>query len=357
MDFVRLTPQISDEWDNLVKDSPDGWMHSYSFWQFMMEKITDWDIQDFSFAVYQGKQLVAVMPLQLRWGMLFSSAMGPAGPAVIGRIDNNYRKKILKQVFLHVKEIAQEVRASTIHVAISPLNEISLNSKYGVNYLINYGFRDVSTNTLISDLTRSESDLWKELAYDARRSVNKARELGYVVERVKWEEYIDEYYDLHVQTYLRTGVTPHPKAYFYNIAMEIAKRGLCVLWVAKDTSGKSVAFHNCGRFKKTAYYWTGCSDVTHMDGGVNYLLLWEAIRGAKNDGCEHYEIGEAFPNSLDTKLQGLTVFKGKFSGELHRLFRGQIDCRNIESNAGMRLCNMPKKIIGRLKKTLVGFKL
>ncbi len=50
---------------------------------------------------------------------------------------------------------------------------------------------------------------------------------------------------------------------------------------------------------------------------------WQAIVGAKEEGCLYYEVGEGFPNTSDEKLKGLTDFKSKFGGEVYRFYRGR----------------------------------
>jgi len=274
--------------------------------------------------VYNGEEMVAVMPLQLmRSGSLVSS-FGPAGPAVITGIPESYRQKILDRVFSHVLGIAVQTKAQRVEVSVSPLTRNSLACNRGINYLVQAGFEDVSTHTMIVNLRQSDDDLWSDLSKDARYNVRQARKAGYNIERGLWREWVDVYYRVHVETYRRTGVTPHPKAYFESIAHHVAGQGHAVLWVAKDAQGNPVAFHNCARFGKTSQYWTGCGEMDHLSSGVNYLLVWHALLGAKEDGCEWYEIGECFPNVKEGKLHGLTVFKSKFGGELHRLFKGTI---------------------------------
>jgi len=133
---------------------------------------------------------------------------------------------------------------------------------------------------------------------------------------------VEAYYDVHKETYLRTGVQPHPKAYFEGIARQSTQHHL--LWVGFDPLGKPVSFHNDARFQHSSLYHTGCSETAHMNSGINYLLFWEAIVGAKADSCRWYEIGEAFLSAAEGKDKGLNGFKSKFGGELHRFFRGEL---------------------------------
>lgn len=322
-----MKPELAAEWDALVGASPDAWLHSLFAWQQLMARVPEWRFSDQSFAVFENGSMVAVMPLQLTpSGVLMSSVMGPAGPALAAGLTDEQRRKILRGLCDHLRNLAARLGAAKVQVAMSALSETSRTAPRGVNPLVVHGFLDCSTHTLIVDLSRPESEILSGMAYDARRSSNLARNAGYSVERSTWTEMLETYYRIHSETYTRTGVTPHPKAYFEGIA-ELAQRGHAVLWVGRNASGQPVAFHNCARFGKTSLYWTGCCESEHLKSGINYLLCQEAILGARNDGCELYEVGEYFPGVAEGKHHGLSVFKGKFGGDIHRYFRGEIHLR------------------------------
>jgi ubiquinone/menaquinone biosynthesis C-methylase UbiE len=91
--------------------------------------------------------------------------------------------------------------------------------------------------------------------------------------------------------------------------------------VAPD--GEMVAFRNDARLGEGVLYHTGCSKSDALETGVNYLLVWEAIRGAAHDGFKWYEVGEVFPAATDGKARSLTEFKSRFGGELHRYFKAR----------------------------------
>ncbi len=324
MEFIRLSINIAEEWDHLVYHSDDGWAFSLSDWLQMVARV--WKMEDHSFAIFENGKIVAVTPLHLisAEARLSSSGWGHGGPAIVAGISETDRKRLWRACFSHVHEIAAQTRATRITVSISPLNQTSLNNRWGVSPLVDVGFEDVSTHTRILNVLQTESELWFGLSQDARQKIKKARAAGYSVQKRPWTEMLDEYYRVHVENYHRTGVNPHPKSYFEGIANQPNVQGRAVLWAGFDPNGKTVAFHNDARFGNTALYQTGCSETADLESGINYLLFWEAILGAKTDGCAWYESGEAFPQAKTGKERNLTVFKGKFGGELHRIFRGEM---------------------------------
>lgn len=327
INFVVLTTQIAKDWDELVRNSPDGWVFSYSNWLNMVTEVWSecWEIRNLSFAVEENGHLVAVMPLHYIPSdkRLSSSGWGSAGPIIRVGISESDRHRIWKVVLEHVYQIAAELGADYLNIPIPALNRSSLENRWGVNPLIPFGFTDTSTHTRIIDLTQTETELWFQLSENARRQIKKAKKLGYRAFKRPWIEMVEDYYRVHVETYQRTGVQPHPKAYFEGIARLTEKQN-STLWVGYDPQGNSVAFFNTACFGKTALYHTGCSKTIHLKSGINYLIAWEAILDAKLAGCEWYEIGEAFPAAQMGKERGLTEFKGKFGGELHRYYRGEM---------------------------------
>ena len=213
--------------------------------------------------------------------------------------------------------------ATVAEISICPVNQTSLTSRHGVNFLVGFGFKDVSIHTRIVDLTRSEADLWADLAQDARQRVKRARQAGYTVEEVSWSEAAEEYYRVHLETYSRTGHPPFPRL-FHEGFIALAQDGHAKLSVGRAPDGRMVAFHNSAIMGTSYRYWTGCCEDAHLDSGINYLLIWQALLRAKSAGGRMYEIGEVFPGVSDSKLRGLTIFKSKFGGEVRRVFRGQM---------------------------------
>jgi lipid II:glycine glycyltransferase (peptidoglycan interpeptide bridge formation enzyme) len=81
------------------------------------------------------------------------------------------------------------------------------------------------------------------------------------------------------------------------------------------------------------------------------MLFWQALIGAKQDGCMQYEIGEVFPGVLDGKLRGLTVFKEKFDGELYPYYRAEIRLFDLAPKY-IRLAAILPRPIRKLLKSL-----
>jgi hypothetical protein len=324
MRFISLAPQFSEGWDKVVYNSDDAWLyHLYNGLQVNGEV---WNLESKSFLLEHEGKIIGIFPLQLNKNesILKSINLGNGGPALIKGLDLVLRAKALKAMFEHAEEIALKCNVSEVEVRLPPLSESALNSRWGVNPLVNYFYSDISTHTWIIDLKKSKEEIYDNLSTNAKREIKEAVNKGYKIREINSRDEMDIYYAIHCQTYKRTGAIPHPKEYFLGIYDYFVLANLAKIWIAVDKNNTPVALFNAATFKKKAVYWTGCCKNEDLKRGVYYLLFWQAIGYAKDNGFEWFECGEAFPNLKEGKLKGLTLFKSKFGGELHRYFKGRL---------------------------------
>jgi hypothetical protein len=325
IEYPKFDEVGSAAWDAVVSASPDGWMFATAGWRDAILSVAPWGFRDLSFAIKEGSAILAVMPLQVQPAAkrAASSGWGLAGPIIARGIVGKRRAKLIADILRRSETLAAAAGAEYLEVGVSPLTETALTAPWGVNPFVEAGYEDVSTVVRMIDLTRSVEKLWSDLSSNARQMIRKAEAAGYTAVRESWPEYVARYYETHVATYTRTGATPHPKSYFDGIAHHVAAAGHAVLWVGRSPAGDPVAFHNDARFNAGSLYHTGCSRSEHLESGINYLLMWNAILGAKSNGCRWYDVGEVFPWAKEGKDRGLTVFKSKFGGEFHRYFKAR----------------------------------
>jgi hypothetical protein len=327
MKDVRPADPWSDPtWDAFVQASPDGWVWGLAGWQRLIERVPEWDLKPLSFELWENGERVALMPMHLtRDGTAGSSGWGWVGPMLCPGLDPTQRKGVLRRVMTQAEHLAREAGAHRVVVGTMPITTRNLADTSGVNPFFELGYRDVSTNSCVIDLNKDEDSLYSGASEFARRRIRKARKLGWTATPISWGEAVDRYYAIHTETYTRTGVSPHPRAYFAGIAQEMAPAGHAKLWAARKGDGEPRAFLNLGRFGTASYYHTGCSQSEALSDGANYLLLWEAILGEKRAGGQVFDIGEVFFDVTDGKQVGLTQFKSKFGGSLRRFFKASKD--------------------------------
>lgn len=333
---------MSGDWDELVRSSEDGWPFALTAWQNVILSVAEWGLVEKSFYVTSKERLVAALPLQfnLHTKALSSSGWGCSGPIIAPGLSDKEARHILAFVLHKAQEIGYDIGANTFEYAVSPVTRASIQSHWGINSSVFYGFEDVSGISQVIDLARPESDLWRGVSETARHSIKRAKAAGCTVRECPWPEMLDSYYSMHAATYRRTGVQPHPKSYFEGISRLMWPLKHSVLWVAFDQNNQPIAFNNSIYFKEGGFYHTACSATAALENGANYLLFWNVILAAKTSGVRWYDCGEITPNKTN-KASGLATFKKKFGGEPHRLFRsrkslaaGLVDARSFGKETG-----------------------
>jgi hypothetical protein len=314
-----------DEWDAVVRGSPDGWVFGLHGWQSVVTGVDAWDYRERGFGLRDNGRLAAVMPLHFRPSQKVtgSSGWGGAGPIVAGGLTPENRRKVYAGVLAHAAALARADNSVRLDISMSPVTASSLASRRGVNPLELAGFKDTS---LLSQVIRLDTDeaLWAGLSKTARNLIRRARTAGYRAAPADWTASLDAYYDIHAETYARTGVRPHPRQYFAGIAAHVAPAGASRLLAALSPAGEPVAFHNTAYHGPGAVYHTGCSRDAVQADSLGYLLMWEALREARAAGAGWYDCGWIFPAATDPKQKGLTLFKTRFGGEPHRSFRAEL---------------------------------
>lgn len=325
--FSTIDDIVADRWDDLVRGSPDGWVFGLHGWQRLVAAVEEWGFSERGFGVHENGRLVAVVPLHVQPSSRAagSSGWGGSGPVISADLSPADRDRVLRAATERMIEIAEADGATRLEVSSSPVTESALGSRWGVNSFAVLGFEDGSRLSQVISLDRDEEALWAGLSKTARHLIRRAEKAGFRAEAVDWQQALDSYYDIHVETYARSGEAPHPRRYFSGIADKMAPIGSSRLFALLSPGGEPVAFQNVAMLGSGAYYHTGCSRTAAQSVSPGYLLMWEAIKAARNDGARWFDVGWIFPAAKDPKQQGLTHFKTRFGGEPHLAFRATFE--------------------------------
>jgi lipid II:glycine glycyltransferase (peptidoglycan interpeptide bridge formation enzyme) len=168
-------------------------------------------------------------------------------------------------------------------------------------------------NTLILDLRQDEEALLKGMKQKWRYNMRLAARKGVVVRRGGLED-LDLLYRMYAETALRDGFVIRTRNYYMQAWKSFAERGLAQPLIA-EVDGNPVAGQVIYRFGKTGWYLYGMSTNLHREKMPNHLLHWEAIRWAKEQGCEVYDFVGA-PDKLEERdpMWGVYRFKKGFGG-------------------------------------------
>jgi hypothetical protein len=336
---LRERPEVLPEhWNAFVDASDEAWLWHRSELQ---AALATWpERTDVSFAVLAPSgELHAVVPLHV----VTTRRLGPVrltrldshgGPALRNGVGGRERRHIWETIEGRIDEIARRFDAVEVEVILPPLAPANRPGRGSpVNPLLTHGYANVLTQTWLIPLDRPEEEIRAGYSQTARQEIRKANQTS-TVREASGPADLDLYYALHVETYRRTGVRPHPFEYFEAIFRDFQAVGRSrILFAERD--GEVVAAQNTAIDKQAALYWTGAS-ARERAGGENRLLCDRQIMTARSNGCQWYEMGEAFPGTADTKLAGLSHFKRGFGGNLHPLYRGRRVRRQLVA-AGLEL--------------------
>ena len=316
--MVPLTPDNVHDWDRIAGSSPDAWMFHQAGWLAMTEK--SWGLDGHSFLLQVNGVATGIFPLQRRRGsaVLRSSFFGTGGPA----LSPGERKKFLGEMFAHAADLGRALPVAALEVHLPPLCRQTLDSRWQVNPLVEFGYEDTSTHTWVTDLAPAWEEITARFSDSVAAELKKASAAGYTIHPVTDPADMELYYRVHRETCAASGIAPHPRAYFDGVYEVMVRFGHAVIWKAVAPSGEAVAFEMTARSGDAALYWAGCCRRAVLNTGVNYLLQTAAMRWAREAGCRWFENGEAFPQAASGKLKGLTLFKRKFGGDLHRYHKG-----------------------------------
>ena len=176
-------------------------------------------------------------------------------------------------------------------------------------------------------LDKPEEQLLGDMRKTTRYLIKKAQKDGVVIEKRTDSKAVDDFWEVYKETFSREGFTPFSKQYIQHEFETFNKTGNAVFLfgqlrtgAVEEQSGKTAPVKYLAAAlilftKSTGFYHQGAS--IHSKVPVPYLLQWEAIKEAKNRGCEFYNFWGIAPDENNKKhpWAGLTLFKKGFGGE------------------------------------------
>ena len=171
--------------------------------------------------------------------------------------------------------------------------------------------------TWVVHLDKSESELWANVDGKQRNIIRKAIR-NKVSIRPATEKDLDVYYEMHIQTCSKNGLSPHPREYFSLIWNHFYPRNQAFILIA-ELEGKPIAAQTFSMNNGTATYWTGASLESAAKNGANAYLQWEAIKHFREIDYDFFENGWK-SDDVGSKSASISKFKGSFGGIPHPLY-------------------------------------
>jgi lipid II:glycine glycyltransferase (peptidoglycan interpeptide bridge formation enzyme) len=172
--------------------------------------------------------------------------------------------------------------------------------------------------TIVLDITPGEDILLANMKEKWRYNVRLAERKGVRVRMAETVADVRNWYRLMETTSNRDGFGIHTLNYYQQAWQILAPRNQARLFLA-DYNGQLLAGILVGLLAKQAVYLYGASSNEQRQLMPNYLLQWEAIRWAKQEGATSYDFW-GIPETDDESeaMAGVYRFKSGWGGRIVR---------------------------------------
>jgi len=321
---IRILKKSEEgQWDDFVRSHSFGNLSQESKWGKFQASVKSRG-KYWIFAVFETddkgneKKIIAgslvirhLLPKGLSW--LYASR----GPL----FDYSKFNKNKKDLFLTSQKLFSEMsklakKENSIFLRIDPnldkSDEIDFSS-IGCRF-IKSGF--YPQDTLLVDLNPSEDEILAQMKQKGRYNIRLANKKGVEIEKVQnadIEKYINDFYELLLETTKRDGFSGHGKDYYLDMLGILG--GAAALYVAKF-EGKVLAAAIITYFDETATYYYGVSGNHMRNLMAPYLLHWKIMQDSKKAGYKYYDLFGIAANGAEKghAWEGVTNFKRKFGG-------------------------------------------
>jgi len=178
--------------------------------------------------------------------------------------------------------------------------------------------------TILVDLNDPEEQILARMKSKTRYNIRLAEKKEVSVKQL---DNIEPFYKLLENTAGRSEFGIHTREYYQAVFDLFYPSGVCKLFIAEyqDQPLASIMVFVHG---KRCWYFYGASSNEHRDRMPTYLVQWEAMRWAKEQGCVSYDLWGVPDEDQETLeknfmersdgLWGVYRFKRGFGGELKR---------------------------------------
>lgn len=179
--------------------------------------------------------------------------------------------------------------------------------------------------TIIVDIDKDDEALLASFKQKTRYNIRLAAKKGVTIEqRDATDEMVDTMYDLMRATQGRAGFFLRPKQAFKSYWQSLAKADMGQFFVAVH-EGEVLAAEYAMIFGDKAYYKEGGSSGAKRNLMAPYLLQYEVMRWARDQGAKEYDLIAVPPRDKlnpEHSMWGLYQFKSGFNEEITEFIGG-----------------------------------
>ena len=334
MKAVKLTKDKHRIWDEFCLKSDDAWfLHSTDALEYYLNYKPELKSQNLSFLVYVKDEVKAIVPLASEVYIIDGEeehefSLGGAAllvPALSNDLSSTKRDSIYEFILDEVDCLAYENIISRASFRQMPISLGFLKRVIPFNDILKFGYLDISLNTLIIDLKKTEEELWDNLRRNHRRNILKADKFKFEVYTSKniTKDVYAQYKEAHHRA---AGRKTRPDITF-ELMFDWIEKDLAFLSVV-EFEEKLIGFEYFIVYKGNVVGGSAANDTDYKHLPIRHFLEWESILWMKKNGFSFYEIGlqqyGVLPYDFpDEKQLNITHFKKGFGGTAVPLFIGE----------------------------------
>ena len=234
-------------------------------------------------------------------------------------------KEMTKKWFKYIVFLSEKHNASMIRFSCNPLVlQNNLNLRF--NWLLMYGFDDLSYNTQFIDLTIPIEKIFSGYDKTTRYDIKNSKGLVEIIDDMNITmNDIEEYRAIHFDAAGRR--TRSIKTFEIMYQWIKSRKGLLVFY---NYNGKRISVVLVTIFNKIASYGSAATLTSHKKmNGVGEKMQDSIVRYLKIHKCHLYELGHQYFDSdirrlsVDSKAVQISKYKRKFGGYTSPVFAGK----------------------------------
>ena len=337
-----------EQWDEFVNSNSMGW----AYFLYDVIKIHRHNsYKNKSFCILNDKnEIIFVIQLHLTPKRTLTSQWGFC---VKDNLPPKQLKKLQKFFQEYIDFYIKEHKIKKFTVNFSPLTDANNPARCNlINPAIFFGFEPNIRYTYLVDLSKSDEKMLADCEETTRQAIRKiGNSTRYsVVESNGSKDDCKKYIELHKETYTRTdnsrGIIDD--SFHLYIFSKLVPSGRCRVFFLKDNhKNEYIAATIILIYKKSAYYWWGCSK-NEKDIGINKYLLFKSICAVRESfgRTGYFETGDAYPYLRSGKHKGLSDYKKCFGTFLQPIYGGTYTSNIIRKQ--FKLCGIKIKYRTRI---------
>lgn len=294
-----------EQWDDYVLDNGG---HPLQLWGWGQVKASHGWVAERVFAYDDDAVVGAAQVLIRRLPTPFRSfAYIPRGPVVSEKYNEAFLNALAGLVKRNHHSVALSIEPDLLEFDV-PSGWVRSKNKV------------LAGETILLDLTKSESDLLADMAKKTRQYIRKSA-ADVTIKQVSAQNDIEACLELYKQTAKRAGFNMHDKQYYLDVFLQMQDHS--PIYVA-FRDNQPVAFLWLAISESTAYELYGGMNEVGQELRANYALKWHVIKKAKEWGLERYDFGGLVAGGVATFKQGWsadsTLLVGTFDKPLSPLY-------------------------------------